>query len=1077
MLDQPRSSLQQGAFDESVADGLAAFFAKALARDATERFDNPQDMTRAWELVFTEAQQRDDGAQPRRGGRSGHAGDPAGPGRAVGQGALRPRAVRRRHRRRPAGAPAARPLPDRGRDPVHQGRDRPARPSSGAAASPRPPSRRRAASTRWWPSCSPTGRRPRRTARSGCCWARSTPSTGAGPLAWPTGKEVANELDVPLADVTGPWQAHLARGRGHPDGRRAARPGAGRCWRRSAAPPPPASSPPGCSTDAARTRPARTARRRRTPWSGSRSSRPPRSPRRCAGWPTPCCSRPAHDLDQTSADENLDAAPTAGRGRPGASPRASPWPRPATVLDRLRETADGTPLQELADARLRDLAAAAGGLAVSARGELYPRGMPAARALRLAAGALVAGPGGLHERTVQSRVRARFPEAQALPGRPGLDRLLRDAGVDLVWRGDGYLPETAPVGSRSSVSATGHGDAGADAARAGRRRAASQPRRAGLPRALGRAPLRRRRARPAAARARPGRGRRQRLAGRRPADPRRRTPARTGSSCCAPTRTPPPTPTGRSWTASCAACWSGSAAHVAAQPGPVLLTGAGVLARHGCADLLAPLASQTTSHPHATWLLAPQPERLRQPHPGRRRRPDLVPDPVAGAAHPLGADHPRRSLRLTRSPTVTVDQRALLTDLQKQVRSLEDDIRERAASTPGGRRAAPGRARPRARGRPHRDDVRRVARQPGRPGGGRVGAGHGLRPLLRGQRPGRRRLALRARATGCARRGSGRPSSWSPSRTSTTATGCWPAFAHLASLPGGGRALRHRPQPALPAGDLRRRRREPCSASGGARDDARGAGPRLHRPRPVHPLPRRPLPGPLRGGPQGSSPCCRPRSSSRSSSSTSPSTRRSRRSGSTDLKLIDPTCGSGHFLLGAFDRLLDALGPGSRPAWTCASGCSRRCDSVHGVDINPFATAIARFRLTVAALKAVGPDPAGRRPGLPAPPRHRRLAAATARTEARALRRRASAATSTPPRTSTSTPSILKRGRYHVVVGNPPYITVKDKALNEAYRERLRDLLPASTRCRCRSPSSSSGWPSATPTGPGTSGRSRRTRS
>jgi hypothetical protein len=27
-------------------------------------------------------------------------------------------------------------------------------------------------------------------------------------------------------------------------------------------------------------------------------------------------------------------------------------------------------------------------------------------------------------------------------------------------------------------------------------------------------------------------------------------------------------------------------------------------------------------------------------------------------------------------------------------------------------------------------------------------------------------------------------------------------------------------------------------------------------------------------------------------------------------------------------------------------------------------------------------------------------------------------------------------GRYDVVVGNPPYITVKDKVLNQAYRER-----------------------------------------
>src|SRR5690606_29546007 len=32
-------------------------------------------------------------------------------------------------------------------------------------------------------------------------------------------------------------------------------------------------------------------------------------------------------------------------------------------------------------------------------------------------------------------------------------------------------------------------------------------------------------------------------------------------------------------------------------------------------------------------------------------------------------------------------------------------------------------------------------------------------------------------------------------------------------------------------------------------------------------------------------------------------------------------------------------------------------------------------------------------------------------------------------------PEILRPGRYHVVVRNPPYITVKDKKLNELYRE------------------------------------------
>ncbi len=56
--------------------------------------------------------------------------------------------------------------------------------------------------------------------------------------------------------------------------------------------------------------------------------------------------------------------------------------------------------------------------------------------------------------------------------------------------------------------------------------------------------------------------------------------------------------------------------------------------------------------------------------------------------------------------------------------------------------------------------------------------------------------------------------------------------------------------------------------------------------------------------------------------------------------------------------------------------------------------------------------------------------------------------------------AILEQGRYHVVVGNPPYITVKDKKLNELYRS-CTTTCSGSTRYRCRSPSGSSSWPSA----------------
>ena len=107
--------------------------------------------------------------------------------------------------------------------------------------------------------------------------------------------------------------------------------------------------------------------------------------------------------------------------------------------------------------------------------------------------------------------------------------------------------------------------------------------------------------------------------------------------------------------------------------------------------------------------------------------------------------------------------------------------------------------------------------------------------------------------------------------------------------------------------------------------------------------------------------------------------------------------------------------------------------SVHGVDVNPFATAIARFRLTVAALKAEGITRLADAPGY-------QLHVGTGdsllhgKAGRRALRLWARHAHLYASEDLDEHPRILQRGRYHVVVGNPPYITVKDKALNEAYR-------------------------------------------
>ena len=98
------------------------------------------------------------------------------------------------------------------------------------------------------------------------------------------------------------------------------------------------------------------------------------------------------------------------------------------------------------------LAAAAGGVAASGRLELYPRGLDPVRSLRLTQGALIDGRRVTPEQ-MQDRVRARFPEAAPLPGRPALDALVAEAGLQLTWDpGEGaYRP---PEMQQTSLSAT-----------------------------------------------------------------------------------------------------------------------------------------------------------------------------------------------------------------------------------------------------------------------------------------------------------------------------------------------------------------------------------------------------------------------------------------------------------------------------------------------------------------------------------------------------------------------------------------------------------------------------------------------
>ncbi len=160
--------------------------------------------------------------------------------------------------------------------------------------------------------------------------------------------------------------------------------------------------------------------------------------------------------------------------------------------------------------------------------------------------------------------------------------------------------------------------------------------------------------------------------------------------------------------------------------------------------------------------------------------------------------------------------------------------------------------------------------------------------------------------------------------------------------------------------------------------------------------------------------------------------------GFEQLRMIDPACGSGHFLLGGFERLLREW-QRHVPDMPPAAQAQRALDGVAGVDLNPFAAEVARFRLLLGALRVSGET------RLTAAPDFRvYVAAGDSLLHGRHFARHELGGASEGFRRllrhyfssedTTQLDRILSR-QYHAVVGNPPYITPKDPAMRDAYRE------------------------------------------
>jgi len=139
--------------------------------------------------------------------------------------------------------------------------------------------------------------------------------------------------------------------------------------------------------------------------------------------------------------------------------------------------------------------------------------------------------------------------------------------------------------------------------------------------------------------------------------------------------------------------------------------------------------------------------------------------------------------------------------------------------------------------------------------------------------------------------------------------------------------------------------------------------------------------------------------------------------GADEIRMADPSCGTGHILLAAFHRIRVHQPRGRAPRAPASQERSleRALRAVHGIELDSYAAAVARYRLLATTAAILG-GPITRVPAhWPV-----QVAAADALLD-------------------TEEP-LLRPGTYHAVVGNPPYITPRDGKLRDAVRRAYPEV-------------------------------------
>jgi serine/threonine protein kinase len=167
----------------------------------------------------------------------------------------------------------------------------------------------------------------------------------------------------------------------------------------------------------------------------------------------------AHDLADYAS--SLDAATATLLARHDVIGRRE-------LIDALRAVMPPAGAQPFTDSHLADLVTdLRDDAAVNARLELYRVGLTPIAALRAARRSFVSSEP-LTVEAIAAKIAARFPAASALPGRPQLDSVLSDAGVDVTWddSAQAYVsPQYTPHGTSAFSASVTRYDTNASAPR------------------------------------------------------------------------------------------------------------------------------------------------------------------------------------------------------------------------------------------------------------------------------------------------------------------------------------------------------------------------------------------------------------------------------------------------------------------------------------------------------------------------------------------------------------------------------------------------------------------------------------